>query len=70
MKTSNNSEEIDASVLQDLQELKRNLKKLSKNQLINLVFQQMNMSMEMQNINKVLAERLKEMEGKADATKE
>jgi hypothetical protein len=57
-----NSEQIDASILHDLRQIKKNLKMLSKNQLINLVFQQMNMSMEMQNANKVLLEKLKQYE--------
>ncbi len=44
--------------------LKKQLKLLSKNQLIALLIQQVNMNIEQQNINKILADRLKLGENK------
>lgn len=53
--------DVDASLAQ-VRQLKRTLKQLSKNQLIQLVLQQVNETIEQQNINKVLLEQLKTKE--------
>jgi len=44
--------------------LKKQLKQLSKNELITLVLQQVEINVENQNINKLLAEKLKELQEK------
>lgn len=66
--TTTNSEltaEQEAELLAAGVHLKKTLKQLSKNQLIVLVFQQMNEAINQQNINKVLLQELKELkEGK------
>ena len=69
--TTTNSEltvEQEAELLAAGVHLKKTLKQLSKNQLIVLVFQQMNEAINQQNINKVLLQELNELkEGKKDA---
>jgi hypothetical protein len=52
------SEEIDASLVEDLRALKKKLKNLSKNQLIALVFDQMNRYMEQKQANEALMEKM------------
>ena len=56
------NEEQELQLMQETRELKRTLKGLSKNQLILLLMQQVNIAVEMQNVNKVLLEKLKELE--------
>jgi hypothetical protein len=59
-------EEIMAEAAHDIAVLKKTLKRLGKNQLIQLVLQQMNLAIEHQNINRVLLaqmESLKEQKG-------
>lgn len=51
-----------AASMAQVRQLKRTLKQLSKNQLIQLVLQQVNETIEQQNINKVLLEQLKSKE--------
>jgi len=46
-------------LLDQMARLKKSLKALSKNQLITLVIQQVNIAVEQQNINKVLLEKMK-----------
>lgn len=60
MKQSNqmSKEELDASLAEDLRALKKRLKNLSKNQLIALVFDQMNRYMEQRQANEAMAEKL------------
>lgn len=53
-------------MIQQTRNLKKTLKQLGKNQLIMLVLQQVNLVVEQQNINKVLLERLKELEKKEE----
>lgn len=60
MKKNSEAELNDAEALQALRDMKHQLKQLSKNQLIQLLFQQANFAQEQQNINKVLLEKLKE----------
>jgi len=55
-----NDEIMEAEVRHDLAALRRELKKLSKNQLVRQIFLQMRAAVEQQNINKVLMEKLKE----------
>jgi hypothetical protein len=57
-----------AALVHDSQMLRKTLKRLGKNQLIQLVFQQMNLAIEQQNINKVLLEDLKKMNGEKNET--
>lgn len=57
-------EEQAAEIAHELAVLRKTLKSLSKNQLIQLVLQQVNKVIEHQNINKVLVDRLKEKEEK------
>lgn len=62
MKPQNNEEQvIDAEALHAFRDVKKALKNLSKNQLILLVLQQMNIAVEQQNINKMLMEDLKKI---------
>lgn len=61
-KLEKSREEIDAEIYKDLRTLQKEMKKLSKNQLIKLVLNQMQIAMEQQNINQVLLEKLKETE--------
>jgi len=63
VKTINNelSPEIEAQLIEQGIQLKKTLKQLSKNQLIVLVFQQMNEAINQQNINKVLLAELQEL---------
>jgi Glu-tRNA(Gln) amidotransferase subunit E-like FAD-binding protein len=61
------SEEQKKELLREIALLKRTLKQLGKNQLIQLVLQQMNLAIEQQNINKLLIEQLNELtKGKED----
>jgi hypothetical protein len=60
-KQEKSREDLDIEILQDLRTMKRELKKLSKNQLINLVFNQMNMAMEQKTANEALIEKLKDL---------
>lgn len=53
--------EADAlAMVEEGRRMKAALKQLSKNQLIRLLIEQVNFSIEQQNVNKVLLERLKE----------
>lgn len=45
-------------LMQQASKLKKTLKSLSKNQLVALVIQQVNIAVEQQNINKILLEKL------------
>lgn len=45
-------------LMQQASALKKSLKALSKNQLISLVIQQVNLAIEQQNINKILLEKM------------
>ncbi len=47
--------------------MKLQLKKLSKNQLVRTVIQQAHVNVEQQDVNKVLLEKLKKFEGESDA---
>ena len=64
--TSEQQQELDQeSMLEMLNQnrrIKSTLKQLSKNQLIKLLVEQVNLAVEQQNINKVLLEKLKEQE--------
>ena len=55
------NEELDLEIAQDLRELKKRLKQLSKNQLISLVFDQMNRYMEQRQANEALLEKMGEV---------
>lgn len=57
MKTRLDEEEV-GQIIEETKNLKKSLKKLSKNQLILLLMQQVNLAVEMQNINRVLVEKL------------
>jgi len=59
-------EEAQQEIMDSALHLKRSLKRLSKNQLIQLLVQQVNFSTEQQNVNKVLLERLQKFEGNKD----
>lgn len=59
--TQKSREEIDAEIFRDLRALKKSLKQLSKNQLINVVFDQMNRNMEQRQANEILLEQLEEL---------
>lgn len=60
------SKEQEGQIVMETAQLKRTLKSLSKNQLIVLLLQQVNLAVEQQNVNKVLLERLKELEPKSE----
>lgn len=62
-------QQLDAEVLQDLQTIKRELKKLSKNQLITVVFQQMNFGMEQKTANELLLSRVDELRNEISTLK-
>lgn len=49
-----------AQLIQQTKNMKAALKRLSKNQLIQLLLEQVNQTIEQQNINKVLLEKMKE----------
>lgn len=66
----NLSKEQQGQVLQETLQLKKTLKNLSKNQLILLLMQQVNLAVEMQNINKVLLDEVKLLETKLGLKKE
>jgi hypothetical protein len=56
------SREQELEILQQTTQLKKTLKQLSKNQLIALVLQQVNLTTEQQNINRILLDQIKESE--------
>jgi hypothetical protein len=56
------SREQELEILQQTTQLKKTLKQLSKNQLIALVLQQVNLTIEQQNINRILLDQIKESE--------
>lgn len=49
-----------AQMIEQARHMKRTLKQLSKNQLIQLLVEQVNQTIEQQNINRVLVEKMKE----------
>lgn len=49
-----------AAIIEQTRRMKRTLKQLSKNQLIQLLVEQVNITIEQQNVNKVLLEKMKE----------
>jgi hypothetical protein len=61
----NNDEayKMQKEALSRISEMKKTLKGLSKNQLILLVIQQVNVSLDQQNINKILMRQLEELKG-------
>jgi hypothetical protein len=64
MRAENNLEldDIDMQrLLEETRKMKRTLKQLSKNQLIQLLVEQVNINIEHQNINRVLLEKMKEV---------
>jgi hypothetical protein len=63
MRTKLNEEEV-GQIVEETRSLKKSLKNLSKNQLILLLMQQVNIAVEMQNLNKVLVEKLRAHEAK------
>jgi hypothetical protein len=60
MPQSKNKEQakLDAEVLHDLRMIRKELKKLSKNQIINVALDQMNRYMEQKQANEILLEKL------------
>lgn len=60
----NSVEQLDdtdmATLIEQTRRMKKTLKQLSKNQLIQLLVEQVNQTIEQQNINKVLLDQLKE----------
>lgn len=57
------SEEDEALILQQTREIKKHLKMLSKNQLVQLLMQHVNLLTEQKAINKILLDRVKAAEG-------
>ncbi len=61
--------EQELELMNQAREIKKHLKKMSKNQLIQALLMHVNILTEQKSINKILIERLKEAEGKTNEVK-
>lgn len=58
--TPESQEDLDNQLMTEMRTMRKQLKRLSKNQLISIVFEQMGLNMEQRQANEVLLEKLGE----------